>query len=182
MRQLTILSAVVLFSILAFGQATVMSGAAGTWAPSYGYYAAPFVPLVVTPSISLNTFSPSPAGASNATAGLVAGASNSTLELPANTPTVTTEATWYNNTEGIGEAPAPAAAPAHHWTEEAVKGEHPHHAMELGIASFESSVGAAELAGSRPSTHAKRTYSNADVERMNEHNGMVRWDHKEEKL
>ena len=179
MRQLAVLSAVVLFSILALGQATVVSGAAGTWAPSYGYYAAPFVPLVVTPSISLSTFSPSSAGATNATAGLVAGATASTLSLPVNTPAVTTEATWYNNSEGIGEAPAPVA-PAHHWSEDG-KGEHPHHAIELGIARFQSSIGAAELA-SRPATHATRTYTNADVDRQNQNNGVVRWDHKEEKL
>ncbi len=182
MRQLSILSAVVLLSAFALGQATVVSGSAGTWVPAYGYYAAPFVPLVIKPSISLNTYSPSSAGASNATAGLVAGASNSTLALPVNTPAVTTEANWYDY-EGVSEAAAPQTAPASHWAEHAMKHEHGNRPMELGIASFQSSLGAAELAAdSRTVRRAARTYTNADVERMNQNNGSVRWAHKEEKL
>lgn len=182
MRQFTILAAVVLFSAFTFGQATVVSGSASNWAPAYGYYAAPFVPLVTTPSISLNTFSPSPVGASNATTGLVAGATNATLSLPVDTPSVVTEATWYDY-EGVSEAPVQQMTPARHWAENEMKGEHANHPIRLGIAQFQSSIGAAELAAdSRTGKRASRTYTNADVERMNQNNGSVRWDHKEEKL
>ena len=43
----------------------------------YGY--GPYVPLTTTPEISLQTVSPNPVGATNATYGLQAGARNSTL-------------------------------------------------------------------------------------------------------
>ena len=62
------------------GQATVISGYASNWA-SPGVYAAPYVPLVTTPEISLDQpFTPA-VGASSTTAGLVAGATNSTLSI-----------------------------------------------------------------------------------------------------
>jgi hypothetical protein len=182
MRQFTILAAVLLFAVFALGQAAVVSGSASNRVPAYGYYAAPFVPLVITPSLSLSTFSPSPVGASNATAGLVAGATNATLSLPVDTPSVVTEANWYDY-DAAGEAPVQRAVPARHWAESEMKGEHANRPMRLGIAQFQSSIGAAELAAdSRAGKRASRTYTNADVERMNQNNGSVRWDHKEEKL
>src|SRR5437868_11504310 len=42
-------------------------------------YGVPNVPLVSTPIVDLQTYSPSPAGATNATPGNVAGASNATI-------------------------------------------------------------------------------------------------------
>jgi len=68
----------------ATAQVTVISGYASNWAPGYsvyqtpGAYAAPFVPLVTTPSVSIETGMPTQIGASNATTGNVAGATNST--------------------------------------------------------------------------------------------------------
>src|SRR5271170_4068971 len=96
MRLLNVLCVVLLLSGLALAQATVIGGTAGNWAPAYGVYAAPFVPLVTTPSVTLATVSPSAAGASNATFGNVAGASNATLSMVPQPPVgVYTEPVWY---------------------------------------------------------------------------------------
>src|ERR1700733_8931570 len=73
MRSLKTLSIILLLSGLAAAQATVIGGTASNWVPAYGVYAAPFVPLVTTPSVTFATVSPSAAGASNATFGNVAG-------------------------------------------------------------------------------------------------------------
>jgi hypothetical protein len=52
--------------------------------------------MVTTPQVSLQQFSPSPAGATNATTGLVAGATNSTLsQLQGSTSSVYTVGLWY---------------------------------------------------------------------------------------
>src|ERR1700722_1677633 len=81
MRSLKTLSMIVLLAGVAAAQATVVGGTAGNWAPAYGVYAAPFVPLVTTPSVTFATVSPSAAGASNATFGNVAGATNHTTSF-----------------------------------------------------------------------------------------------------
>jgi len=63
--------------------------------PPGWYPVTPFVPLVATPEITFLTFSPSPVGASNATAGNVAGASNARREiLTAPTSAVYTVPVW----------------------------------------------------------------------------------------
>src|SRR6266480_6350602 len=80
MRQLTIFCMAMMLPALVAGQATVISGYAQNWAPP-GVYAEPFVPLLSTPSMSFENVSPSPVGASNATAGNVAGATNATLSV-----------------------------------------------------------------------------------------------------
>src|SRR5271167_1136627 len=81
MRSLKTLSMILLLSGLAAAQTTVIGGTASNWVPAYGVYAAPFVPLVTTPSVTLATVSPSAVGASNATFGNVAGATNATLSI-----------------------------------------------------------------------------------------------------
>src|SRR5207244_8483264 len=74
---------------LASAQVTVISGYASNWAPGYSVYPnarslrAPFVPLVTTPSVSIETGLPTQIGASNATAGNVAGATNATISIVA---------------------------------------------------------------------------------------------------
>src|SRR6266851_3206085 len=78
MRQSLIFGAVLLLSAFAAGQATIVSGYAGNWGPSYGYYVAPFVPLVTTPIVEFGTPSLQ-VGARNATAGNITGASSITL-------------------------------------------------------------------------------------------------------
>ena len=97
MGPLKSLSLVLLLSGLALGQATMIGGYASNWAPAYGVYAAPFVPLVVTPSVWLATVAPSPAGASSTAFGNLAGARNSTLEIQSSPPPVAvyTVPVWY---------------------------------------------------------------------------------------
>jgi hypothetical protein len=92
MRPYLVLMAVVLLAVAAFGQQPIPH-------PGYSscfYGCGPFVPLVTTPEISLQQFSPNPVGASNATTGLIAGATNSTLsQIQGSTSSVYTVPVWY---------------------------------------------------------------------------------------
>ena len=115
MRFLNTFCAVLLLSGLAIAQATVIGGTASNWAPAYGVYAAPFVPLVTTPSVTLATVSPSAVGASNATFGNVAGATNATLSIVSQPPVgVYTQPVWYGPS---AETPAESAPEARHGKE-----------------------------------------------------------------
>src|ERR1700726_2498431 len=98
MRPYLVLMAVVLLAVAAFSQQPFTH-------PGYSscfYGCGPFVPLVTTPEISLQTVSPNPVGASNATTGLIAGATNSTLsQIQGSTSSEYTQAVWYQG----GDAP-----------------------------------------------------------------------------
>lgn len=182
MRSLKTLSMILLLSGLAAAQATVIGGTASNWVPAYGVYAAPFVPLVTTPSVTLATVSPSAVGASNATFGNVAGATNATLSYVSQPPAgAYTQAIWspsytqptWLNPSAAGETPA-----------EAMPESRPmHRAFNVGVASWQSSESAAHLmASSTPSKRAARTYTNQDVEQENQKNGMVKYDGKTEHI
>ncbi len=92
MRPYLVLMAVILLAAAAFAQQPFPH-------PGYSscfYGCGPFVPLVTTPEISLEQFSPNPVGASNATTGLIAGATNSTLsQIQGSTSSVYTVPVWY---------------------------------------------------------------------------------------
>src|ERR1700741_4512733 len=90
MRLLTIGIAVLASSAVAFSQAGARP------APNYcAYNCGPYIPLITTPSVSFETVSSSPAGATNATGGLHAGARNSTLSLiDGNPDAVHTQVVW----------------------------------------------------------------------------------------
>ena len=92
MRPYLVLIAVVLMAVAAFGQQSISH-------PGYSscfYGCGPFVPLLTTPEISLEQFSPNPVGASNATTGLIAGATNATLsQIQGSTSSVYTMPVWY---------------------------------------------------------------------------------------
>src|SRR3981081_1197346 len=92
MRPYLVLIAVVLMAVAAFGQQSISP-------PGYSscfYGCGPFVPLLTTPEISLEQFSPNPVGASNATTGLIAGATNATLsQIQGSTSSVYTVPVWY---------------------------------------------------------------------------------------
>jgi hypothetical protein len=188
MRPYLVLCALVLVSLAAFGQQPVPSRIYG---PCYG--CGPFIPLVTTPMISLETVSPNPVGASNATTGLVAGATNSTLsEVSGNTSSVYTEPVWY---QGGG---APLVTPAVHLHPEPVPGEGhhfiPEHAMAehagekprshwTYMAGAEHTASAADASSAaRAGKKAVHSYGNADVERQNQNNGNVKYNGKSEKL
>ena len=152
MRQSLISGAVLLLSAFAAGQATIVSGYAGNWVPSYGYYAAPFVPLVTTPIVEFGT-PPLQVGARNATAGNITGASSATTS---------------------GAQAAPNSRQANSAKQQT---------FELGIANFQDSVGLAQLARrSNQRGPVAGTYTNEDIERLNQENGIARYDGKTERL
>jgi hypothetical protein len=177
MRQLTILCTVVLLSALAAAQATIIAGTASNWAPAYGIYAAPFVPLVVTPSVTLATVSPSGPGASNATFGNVAGATNATLssEFVSQPPVgVYTQPVWYGPSTAP-EMPAESMAEVRHMQKA--------QGLDFGVASWESNQSARQLMASSGATkRASRTYTNQDVDQVNQKNGTVKYGGKTEHM
>lgn len=185
MRLVSMCCTLLLLCGLAAGQATMISGYASNWAPSYGVYVGPYVPLVTTPEVSLSTVSPWAAGASSSAFGLVAGAVNSTLssefvgEPPAG---VYTEPNWYGQTQAELASPAFSGPPP---------GPHMMHrretereqAFDFISQPRESREGAATLiAGSAAGRKAGRTYTNQDVVRQNDKNGFVHYDGKTEHI
>jgi hypothetical protein len=175
MSLLKTLCAVLLLSGLAAAQATVIGGTASSWAPAYGVYAAPFVPLVVTPSVTLATVSPSAAGASNATFGNVAGATNATLSIVSPAPVgVYTQPIWYGPSSAT-EASTEVMPMAHHGQRSS--------GIDLGVASWQGnqSVTYAMVSSSTP-RKAAHSYTNQDVNRMNDTNGTVKYQGKTEHI
>lgn len=195
MRSIYVLCGLLLLCGLAAGQATVIGGTASNWVPAYGIYAAPFVPLVTTPSVTLSTVSPMAVGASNATFGNVAGATNATLsdEFIATPPVgVYTEPNWYGPSApvevpqivsnygpafGVGMYPPPP--PPRHEPRHEAQGQ----AFDFIAAPRESTESVATLrAGAGAGRKASRTYTNQDTSRMNDTNGTVKWDGKTEHI
>jgi len=177
MRLVTILCLLVLASALAFGQVVVTGGTATT-GPTVGVYAAPFVPRISTPMVSLSTVSPNPVGATNATYGNVAGATNSTLSIVTPPPTgVFTQPVLYNPTapEPVLYFQTSTTAPAGNASMARSTG--------TGMASFEGSVSAAELMKSYgPAKKATRTITNDDIDRFNQSTGTVKYNGKTEQM
>jgi hypothetical protein len=108
MRLLTFLCAVLFVSTAAFGQTTVVR------AEAVPGCCGPYIPLVTTPMVSLQSVSPHSVGATNATWGLVAGASNSTLSIVnGDTNSIYTQPVWYEGgTTPLLSSPA-VQLPAH---------------------------------------------------------------------
>jgi hypothetical protein len=175
MRLLNIFCLVLLLSGLAAAQATIIGGTASTWAPAYGVYAAPFVPLVTTPSVTLATVSPSAEGASNATFGNVAGASNATLSIVSQPPVgVYTQPVWYGPS-ATEETPAAPMSEAGHGQRA--------RAFDVGVASWQSGESVTHLmASSTGARKASRTYTNQDVDQVNQTNGTVKYRGKTEHI
>jgi hypothetical protein len=176
MGQLTIFCLAIILPALAAGQEIFSSGYVIDSPP--GVYAQPFVPRLSTPSMSFENVSPSPVEASNATAGNVAGATNATLSVFPAGPVVQHPPSLALGLENSSiESGAEVAARA-----EATPSGEPR-PLELGVASFQDSYGVAQLAGSsRAREQAKRSYTNLDVERMNQMTGMVKYRDKTERV
>src|SRR5450755_305294 len=127
MRPYLVLMAVVLMAVAALGQQPP------TPHPTYNGClngCGPYVPLVSTPMVSLQTVSPNPVGASNATTGLIAGATNGTLsQIQGSTSSVYTEAVWLQGgdapliSSNISLAPETINREGHAMRE--MRGEHP---------------------------------------------------------
>lgn len=167
----------------AFGQAPA--------GPRYQYGYGPFVPLVTTPQVSLQTVSPNPVGASNATYGLVAGARNSTLSIVnGNTSSVYTEPVWYAG----GGAPLisePEVSihprPVHGGHMMMHPEDHAQHAETARgqwqyISSFEASSPVEAAASAKSGHKAGRTITNDDINQENQKTGTVKYDGKTEKI
>jgi hypothetical protein len=146
--------------------------------------------MITTPTLSFATVSPNPAGATNATGGLVAGATNSTLsQVSGDLDAVYTMPVWYS---GGG---TPLISPAVNV---------PIHAMEMGRMEYGQRMpreheaaprawayfsSAAEIASpvqaaraAKGLKRAARTYSNEDVKRQSQQNGLVKYEGKTRKI
>ena len=186
MRTVSFAVLVLVFSALAVGQSGVRN------VPDYCLYGCgPYVPLVTTPTVSLETVSPSPVGARNATGGLLAGARNSTLSMVmGNASAVYTEPVWYSG--GGSPMVSPAVRLPHEerggMHEERAERREAGHGEEMRqvwtyYTGREPSVGTEQATSTaRGVKRAARTYTNQDVERMNQQNGQVKWDGKTEKI
>ncbi len=183
MRKLLLLSATVLLVGVAFGQVTVLSGYTTNqgWG---GYYPAPpFVPLVTTPIVTLDTVSPSAVGASNATSGMIAGATNATLSMvqPPLYPVYTVPVWSGYNLVAPALAAAPAPAPGGEAPPPPASAAAAAHHLEIGVVTRQVNVaGAAKIP--RQHEHAVRVYTNADIDRINQQNGTVKYDNKVEHI
>ena len=177
MRQLTIFCMTIILPALAPGQAIVSSGYVID-SPPPGAYAQPFVPRLSTPSMSFENVAPSPVGASNATAGNVAGATNTTLSVFPAGPVV-----QYPPSLALGSENSTIESGAEVEARAEVTPSAETRPLELGLASFQDSYGVAQLAASsRARQQAKRTFTNLDVERMNQMTGMVKYRDKTERV
>lgn len=175
MRRLALASVVLMIPALALAQAGVRG------VPGYcSYSCGPYVPLVTTPMISLETVSPNPVGASNATGGLQAGARNSTLQmLSGNTDAVHTQSVWVSGGGSplISTAvrlphPEPMAAmhAEHGMRMEHGHGEQTHKAWTYYAGRAEKASPVEAAAAAKTARHATRTYTNQDVERVGQIN------------
>ena len=187
MRRFTVLGAALFLSSLAVGQTPTAGD---------GYYrSGPYVPLVTTPTVSLQTVSPSPVGASNATTGLVAGARNSTLSMvTGDTSSVYTEAVWYSG----GGAPVistPAVSlevrPLHHAEMHGAMRMEPRERERAEVAPRnwtyfasmdETSSPVDASAAAKSGGKATRTITNDDIDKENQKTGMVKYDGKTEEI
>ena len=184
MRPYFVLCVVVLIAVAAFGQQPVPR----IYGPCL-YGCGPFVPLITTPMVSLQTVSPNPVGASNATTGLIAGATNSTLsQIQGSTSSEYTEPVWYQG----GDAPLMSSR-VHLWREPAGHQMAPMHEehgmreeMHGGWLYFSGSDHTASAAGASTAVKglkkASHVYTNDDVERQNQTNGTVKHGGKTEKM
>ncbi|MBV9183897.1 MAG: hypothetical protein JO356_21540 [Acidobacteria bacterium] len=190
MRPFSLACAILLSSGMAFTQTVTM---VRPYPGTYGY--GPYVPLVTTPEISLQQGAPAPVGASNATYGLVAGARNATLSIvTGNTSSIYTLPVWYSG----GRAPLISSPQVSLQVGELSGGE------LLDQRRIEASRGERERAEAKSWTYfapleettsaveasqavktarpAAHSYTNQDVQRQNDKNGMVKYDGKSEQI
>jgi hypothetical protein len=191
MRTLTLLFSIPLLSALAFAQQAPREY------PGYCYYGCgPYVPMITTPSLTFQTVSPHPAGATNATGGLIAGATNSTLsEITGNTDAVYDVPVWYSGGGMPLTSPATNssvggmrmhARPELLEHAEQIRREREHEAAPqpwVYLASTEAGAHSLQEASAATGVKpAKRSFTNDDVEQENQKNGYVHYDSKTEKI
>ena len=191
MRPYLFLSTVVLMAAAAFGQQPFSHSGLCL------YGCGPFIPLATTPEISLQSVSPNPVGASNATTGLIAGATNSTLsQIQGSTSSEYTAAVWYQGgapvttpqvrlwPETVREGHIMHGDMMHEAMEEHGREEHGERAEKRG--SWTYYTGHYPTSEPEPSVKtgkkATHTYTNDDVARENDKNGSVKYNGKTEKI
>jgi hypothetical protein len=196
MRPYLLLMVVVLMAMAAFAQMPAPYSA-GCY-----YGCGPYIPRLTTPEISLQQFSPNPVGATNATTGLIAGATNSTLsQVNGSTSSVYTVPVWYQG----GEAPLLSpnvnlwpetigreGRPMHGPNPGAMHEEHPreeHRPAQEARAAWTYFAGPGEEYGNPAEAGTPKgnpqhghVYTNDDVTRQNDKNGVVHYDSKTEKI
>jgi len=185
MRTVTVICAILMLSALGFGQTSFRA------IPGYcPYGCGPYVPLLTTPQLWLETVSPNPVGATNATGGLVAGATNGTLsQVQGNTDAVYTMPVWLAG----GGTPliSPAVnAPIYESAVEPMKFRermhHRHEGERAGWLYFSSAEQTASPVLAASAAHGLkpgvRTFTNGDVQRQNQQNGVVKYDRKTLKI
>jgi hypothetical protein len=192
MRPYLVLCAVVLMAVVSFGQQA--PPVPRVYSPCL-YGCGPYIPLITTPMISLQSVSPNPVGARNATTGLVAGATNSTLsQIEGSTSSEYTVPVWYQGGDApltspqIHLYPQPIGHAARFIREEREVREMREAREEqqggwLYFSGSEHTSSAADASsaakGGKKATHV---YTNEDVERQNQNNGTVKVHGKTEKM
>lgn len=161
MRQLSALCWLLLCCGLAFGQ--------DQWIPP-GTYSEPFSPRIatpaaraealITPSLTLN--SPSPVSGASSYTGSATGSSVVFNQTAFYDPGAQLSSPFYESSKATASDASAAASP----------GLRP---LDLGAATFESSYGVAQLARNQVRRKAVRVYTNPDVARLNDTNGMIRY-------
>src|SRR5579862_4127538 len=174
MRILTILFSVCLLSALSLGQSR---DAGATYYCPYG--CGPYVPMISTPRLSFTNVSPNPVGATNATGGLVAGATNSTLsEVSGDTDSLYSIPVWYS---GGGMRMNDMRHQYMRATEQSQRQPEAKPQSWIYFASVQQTSGSLEAAAKGAKT-TKRSFTNQDVEQLNQNNGYVHYDSKTEKI
>ncbi len=177
MRLLSVVCMLLLLSGLAAAQATVIGGTASSWAPAYGPYGVAYVPLVTTPSVTLSATANSSVGASSSAFGLVAGATNSTLSIPSQSPEgVYTTPVWYPSTQAELGGGLPTVA-----EHEPRHGHGTGQAFDFGVSNEGRGI-ATTVASAGHGNKASRTYTNTDIDQVNQTNGTVKYGGKTEHI
>lgn len=184
MRTVTVICSILLLSALGFGQSVVRG------IPGYcPYGCGPYVPLITTPHLWFATISPNPVGATNATGGLVAGATNATLsEVSGNIDAVYTMPVWYSGggTPLISpavNAPVYAAMEGMEYRERAARRREAARSAWIYFSSAEQAPSPVQAASAAKGLRrAARSYSNEDVKRQNQQNGLVKYGGKTQKV
>ena len=179
MRAITLIAAILLLSAMSFAQTPFRN------VPGFcPYGCGPYIPLITTPVLSLETMSPNPTGATNATGGLIAGASNSTLStISKDLDAVYTVPVWVSGggTPLISPAVTAGREVMRMGRAEQRRMARPPEAEGEPWVYFSATEAPVQPMAKGPHP-AVRVYTNADVQRQNQQNGLVKYDNKTERI
>ena len=154
---------------------------------SPGNYAEQFAPRLVTPTASPDAL-PTPSLTLN-TPSLATGASSASVNS-ASVSIITGSSVHFNQpvwyapgvqlTAPADESSATSTEPTSQSANQSANAGL--RRFDWGAATFQSNYGAAQLVAAAPRAKAGRTYANADVARVNDRNGLVRYKGKTEQM